>query len=51
MKTIDTVQGVAIFVRTEIEDKNGYWNDNYNTKDGYYVIHRYKAHDVYRVTK
>lgn len=46
---IDTVAGKALFVRTEKEDKSGRWNDNYYTRDGYWVIHRGKKHYVYKV--
>ena len=50
-KTIETINGEAEFVKTETEDKNGKWNDNYYTKDGYWVIHRGIKHDVYKVKK
>jgi hypothetical protein len=46
---IDTVAGKALFVRTEKEDEFGRWNDNYFTKDGYWVIHQGKKHHVYKV--
>jgi len=29
--TIETVQGKAVFVRTETEDSDGSWNDNYSS--------------------
>lgn len=48
-KTIDTVQGTAYFVKTEKEDKSGRWNDDYETRHGYYVIHEGKKHHVYKV--
>ena len=48
---IQTAQGPAKFVKTEVEDDNGNWNDNYNVKDGYYVIHRGKEHDVYKLSE
>ena len=48
-KTINTIQGKAEYVKTEVEDKNGNWNDNYYTKDGYYVIHEGNKHHVYKV--
>jgi len=48
-KEIDAAGGKASFVKTEIEDEQGKWNDNYYTKDGYYVIHRGKEHDVYKL--
>ena len=47
--TINTCQGIAQFIRTEVEDKDGKWNDNYYTRDGYYVIHEGKKHHVYKV--
>jgi hypothetical protein len=46
---IDTVAGKALFIKTEIEDKYGRWNDDYWTREGYYVIHRGKKHHVYKV--
>jgi hypothetical protein len=45
--SIKTVKGKATFVKTEVEDKFGRWNDKYRTKDGYYVIHEGKKHHVY----
>lgn len=50
-KSIDTVAGKAFFVKTEVEDESGRWNDDYWTKDGYWVIHRGKEHDVYKLRK
>lgn len=47
-KTIQTIDGVAKFVRTDIEDKNEKWKgDNLRTKDGFYVIHVGKKHHIY----
>jgi len=46
---INTIVGKALFVRTEKEDESGRWNDNYYTRDGYFVLHRGKKHDVYKV--
>jgi len=48
-KSIRTVQGEAYYVKTEVEDKHGNWNDNYWIRDGYYVIHNENEHCVYRV--
>jgi hypothetical protein len=48
---IDTVRGKVYFVKTEVEDKYGKWKDDYYTKDGYWVIHRGKEHDVYKLKK
>lgn len=47
--TINTVAGIAHFVKTEVENEQGRWNDNYATRDGYWVTHHGKYHDVYRV--
>lgn len=48
--SIDTVAGKAFYVRTEIEDKQGRWNDSYQTREGYYVIHEGKKHHVYKIS-
>lgn len=47
--TIGTVAGEARYIGTELEDENGRWNDHYETVMGYWVIHRYKAHHVYKI--
>jgi len=49
-KTIQTLEGVADFVRTEVE-RSDRWNDNYYTRDGFYVVHRGEEHDVYRARR
>ena len=49
--TIRTVAGEAEYIGTEIEDKRGRWNDNYSTRDGYYVIHHGDKHHVYSVRR
>ncbi len=46
---IDTAEGRAKFIKTEVEDKDGKWNDNYQTKDGYYLIHQGDKHHVYKL--
>jgi hypothetical protein len=46
---INTVAGKAYFVKTETEDKHGKWNDDYSTRDGYWVLHSGKKHHVYKV--
>ena len=46
-ETIRTIDGLAKFVRTEVEDSQGRWNDNYQTREGYWVIHEGKKHHVY----
>ena len=48
-QTINTIQGVANYVATEVEDANGNWNDNYNTTDGYWVVHNGNEHYIYKV--
>jgi len=48
-KFIKTVAGRAKYVKTEIEDKLGRWNDDYATKYGYWVIHEGKQHHIYLV--
>jgi len=47
--SIQTSAGEAFFVKTEHENETGRWNDDYWTRDGYYVIHRGKQHHVYKV--
>jgi hypothetical protein len=47
--SIGTVAGEAFFVRTEVENADGRWNDSYATRDGYWVIHDGKYHHVYKV--
>lgn len=47
--SISTASGKAFFVRTEKEDSQGKWNDNYKVKDGFYLIHDGNLHHVYRV--
>ena len=44
---IDVAGGKAKYVHTEIEDSRGRWNDNYNVRDGYYVMHYGDKHHVY----
>jgi len=48
-QTINTFRGVAKYIRTEFEDLNGKWNDNYYISDGYFVIHDGLLHHVYKV--
>ena len=47
--SINTIQGIAYYYITEIEDKNERWNDNYETSQGFYVTHSGKFHYVYKV--
>ena len=49
--TINVAGGEAKFVKTEVEDSQGNWNDNYNVRDGYYVIHQGAKHHVYKLMK
>ncbi len=46
-RTILTATGVKEYIGTEVEDKNGKWDDSYSIEDGYYVIHDDKYHHVY----
>jgi len=46
---IDTIRGKAYFVKTEKENKQGRWNDSYETVAGYFVIHEGTLHHVYKV--
>ena len=46
---IDTFKGKAKFVKTEIEDKYGRWDDHWKTTSGEFVIHEGKKHHVYKV--
>ena len=47
--SIDTACGRAFFVKTEVEDSLGRWNQDYSTSDGYHVIHAGDRHHVYKV--
>ena len=46
-ETISVAGGTAKYVRTEIEDNDGRCNDDYYTKDGYWVTHSPPYHHVY----
>ena len=48
---INVLGGTAKYVRTEVEDANGNWNDNYYTRDGYWVIHEGNEHHIYFLSK
>ena len=51
-QTIQTVQGIADFVRTDIEDKNENWRGmNLTTKDGFYILHEGQEHHIYKVRR
>ena len=47
--TIGTAAGTAHYIGTEIESPSGRWNDSYQTRDGYWVIHEGHKHHVYKV--
>ena len=47
---IDTIAGRAKFVRVETEDAQGRWNNNYYTRDGYWVTHHSPKHYVYKIS-
>jgi hypothetical protein len=49
--SINTANGVAYFLRTEVENANGRWNDSYTTASGYWVIHKGNKHHVYTLNK
>jgi len=46
--SIEIMGGTAKYVKTEIEDSKGRWNDNYYVKDGYYVLHQGSYHHIYK---
>ena len=48
-ESIQTALGKALYVKTEVEDEIGNWNDRWNVRDGFYVIHNGVEHDVYRL--
>lgn len=48
--TINTVAGEAKFLKTETESPGGEWGqDQYTTKEGFWVIHEGDKHHVYKV--
>lgn len=48
---IGTVRGQAKYVKTEIEDEYGRWNQSYAIRDGYWVIHEGRRHHIYKEVK
>jgi hypothetical protein len=50
-KTISTVNGEADLYTVEEENAQGKWNDDYYTRDGFWVIHKGNNHYVYKVKK
>lgn len=47
--SISTVDGPAHYIKTEVEDSDGRWNDDYYVADGFYVLHDGIEHHVYQV--
>lgn len=45
--TIHTLQGIASYSHTEVEDENKNWDDHWLTSNGEYVIHVKPHHHVY----
>lgn len=48
---IDTIDGVATYLHTELENQYGNWNDNYYISNGYFLIHEGVNHHVYKAEK
>jgi hypothetical protein len=48
-KSIRVVGGTAHYVKTEVEDSQGRWNDDYYTRDGYWVLHEGNKHYIYKM--
>jgi len=48
---IDTMDGRAQYMKTEVENAYGNWNDNYYISRGEYVIHEGQKHHVYVVKR
>jgi len=48
---IKTIDGTAHYIGTEIENKQGRWNQSYATRNGYWVIHDGDYHHIYKVTR
>lgn len=46
-ESIGTADGEMFYYATEIEDKNGNWNQDYTIKDGFWLIHEGKYHHIY----
>lgn len=48
--SINTIQGIADYSHSEVEDENGKWDDQWQTTRGEYVIHEGpQSHHVYFV--
>ena len=48
-KSINTLLGKATYYTTRMEDEQGRWDDNWSTKDGFFVTHHQNTHHVYKV--
>jgi hypothetical protein len=46
---IETAAGRAYYLKTEVENEYGRWNDSYYTGAGEYVIHEGRLHHVYKI--
>jgi len=49
LQFINTAKGKAKLVKVEVEDGEGRWNDNYYTRDGFFVLHEGNRHLIYQV--
>ena len=49
--TIQTVQGIASYSHTEVENKNEKWDDHWQTSNGEYVIHENINHHIYLLNR
>jgi len=48
--SINTADGEAFYVRTDIEDENEKWEgQNLTTKDGFWIIHNGNEHYIYQI--
>lgn len=48
---IDTAWGKALYSHTEVEDKNGNWDDHWKVSDGEYVVHCIEQHHIFLIMK
>ena len=47
-KTIQTARGTKKLYAVSIEDRYGRWDDSYDVRRGYWVIHKGKIHLIYK---
>ena len=47
--SINTAAGKAYYYCTEREDSQGRWSQDWNIRDGYWVIHSGEKHYVYKI--